>query len=448
MTPKKFLIGVVMLFVMGFIVLYKWTGQNAIPNQKTINERNSGNIHDDLAVLNSVKKHDDSAVLNSVKKHDDSAVLNSVKKHDDIAVHNSVNIHDDIAVYLRMTTAKELFPRLYESVVVRSISYFWPKLASLFVVLDAERSEDHVFGGTIQKSFPYPRVCYMEPITNANLSGYDRMQRDMFYPEKCTSKKLVGFIDTDTIFIARVIPEVLFEDGKPIIIAVYGTTPDWTWDLAARSTAAIFKTKEVMKCMTYFPVIFKVEHIIAVRNYLEKLHNMSIENILHTKQSGFFSQFNLMCHYVWTFHRHEYSFYFQHKHFPTSLSKGREDASYYKKYILPDNTHPFPRISDHYKYHNIYGNWKNQGTFRKLLKAGVCYAGGFERCSEKCKPFKKDSLRKEMFIFDHNDWTWDTRCISAQRKYYDETSKYDTPEYREVIQKACDEVDTLTLRLP
>ena len=228
---------ILILFVIRFIVIYKWKGWNTIPNHKTMNE------------------------------------------------HYGVNIHDDIAVYLRMTTADEIFPRLYESVVVQSISYFWPELGSLFVVLDAERTQDHLFGGTIQKSFPYPRVCYMEPITDVKFSGYDRMQRDMFYPEKCTSKKSVGFIDTDTLFIARVIPEILFEDGRPIIIAVYGTTADLNWDRAALATAAIFKTREVMKCMTYFPVIFKVEHVIGVRNYLEKLHNMSIENILHAKQS-------------------------------------------------------------------------------------------------------------------------------------------------------------------
>ena len=144
--PSKIIITVILiLLVMGFIVIYKWKGWNTIPKHKTMNEQ------------------------------------------------NSVNIHDDIAVYLRMTTADEIFPRLYEKVVVQSINYFWPELGSLLVVLDAERTQDHVFGGTIQKSFPYPRVCYMEPIADVKFSGYDRMQRDMFYPEKCTSKNSWDF---------------------------------------------------------------------------------------------------------------------------------------------------------------------------------------------------------------------------------------------------------------
>ena len=95
MTLSKISITVILihvLFVMRFILIHKWKNWNTIPNHKTMNE------------------------------------------------HNSVNIHDDIAVYLRMTTADEIFPRLYESVVVQSISYFWPEQGSLFVVLDAERT--------------------------------------------------------------------------------------------------------------------------------------------------------------------------------------------------------------------------------------------------------------------------------------------------------------------
>ena len=356
----------------------------------------------------------------------------------------TITPYDDVAVYVRMTTANKLFPKWYETIVVQTIRYFWPELRSLYVVLDDERREDHEFALTIQKAFPYPKVCFMEPVTDVDISSYDRMQRDMFYPEKCTSKPFVGYIDTDSILIARVIPEVLFEDNKPIIIGVYGTTTTSTWDLAALSTAAIFKTKEVMKCMSYFPVIMKVEHVIGLRHYLEKLHNMPIEKILHTQKVDFFSQFNLMCQYVWTFYRNEYKFYLQYKRVANAVSKGREDTAYYNKTILPEYTHPFPRVCDHFKYHVVYGNWKHPDTYRKLIKAGICYAGGFEMCPEKCKMFKKDSLRREMFLFDLNDWTWDKRCLATQLAYYKDASKYDSPEYRETIRKACTEVDTLT----
>ena len=271
-----------------------------------------------------------------------SYLVHEWKTPNDIPKHQILNIHDDIAIYLRMTTVNDIFPKLYNSVLVQSIRYFWPELRSLFVVLDDERIEDHDFATMIQNTFPYPKVCFMGPLIGVELSGYDRMQVDMFYPEKCTSKKFVGYIDTDTKFIARVIPEVLFEGNKPIIIGVYGTTTTRNWDLAARSTAAMFKTREVMKCMSYFPVIMQVEHVIGLRNYLEKLHNMPIENIIETKPKGFFSQFNLMCQYVWTFHRGEYKFYFQWKHVSGTASKGREDTAFYNKTILPEYTHPFP----------------------------------------------------------------------------------------------------------
>ena len=411
------------LIEISYIYLVPWRGQNGILKHKTISTKILQALH--------------------------------LEEEDDEEEETKMNVHADIAVYLRMTTAETIFPNFYNSIVVQSIRYFWPELRSLTVVLDDDRPEDHRFAATIQKKFPYPKVCFMEPIVGLEFAGYDRMQRDMFYPEKCTSKKFVGYIDTDSIFIARVIPEALFEDDKPIIIGIYGKT-DKDWDSVAQTTLAIFKTREVMTCMSYFPVIMKVEHMIGLRHYLEKLHNTSLENILHTirKQFKLFSQFNLMCQYVWTFHRHEYRFYFQHK-FPTNaahvMSKARENATYYKEVLLPEHTKPFPRICDHYKSHAVYGgylSYVNVGTYRKLFQASICFAGGFESCPEKCKSFKKDSLRKEMFQLDLVDWTWDQMCLAAQLDYYKAASKYDSPEYRDIIRKACNEMNNITLQLP
>ena len=369
-------------------------------------------------------------------------IANDTKK--ELIVHKKVSLNEDMDVYLRMSTVNTLFPKLYDSVFVQSIRYFWPELKSLLVVLDDDRKEDHTFAETIQKTFPYPRVCFMAPIIDVKFSGYDRMQRDMFYPDKCSSKKYVGYVDTDTIFIARVIPEALFEEGKPIIIGVYGNYADLTWDRAAKTTATIFKTREVMKCMTYFPVIMKVEHMVGLRKYLEKLHKLSLDSILQTKKTVMISQFNIMCQYVWLFHRHEYRFYLQYKFGAKQVSTGREDPAYYNRTLLPENTVPFPRVCDHYKYHEIYGSWKRQTTYRTLFKASICFSGGFEICPETCNQFKKDSLRREMFRFDFNDWTWDDRCLAAQLKYYKDASKYDSPEYSETIRKACNEVDNIT----
>ena len=73
----------------------------------------------------------------------------------------------------------------------------------------------------------------------------------------------------------------------------------------------------------------------------------------------------------------------------------------------------------------------------------MCFMGGFDLCPEKCKTFNKDSLRKEMFVFDFVDWTWDNRCMEAQQKHYRDVARYASPEYSNIIRNACNEVDTL-----
>ena len=140
----------------------------------------------------------------------------------EIGEEKSMSACGDMELYLRMTSTVPLFTNFYENVLARSMQYFWPDISSMVVVLDQEKPQDHVFGNSSRNTFPFPKICYMDNLTVPGYTGKDRMQRDMFYPERCTSKKYVAFVDTDTVFITRIIPEMLFADGKPIVIGVYG----------------------------------------------------------------------------------------------------------------------------------------------------------------------------------------------------------------------------------
>ena len=224
----------------------------------------------------------------------------------------NVTGHRDLDVYLRMTSAKGKLVNFYDNVLVRSMSYFWPDIESMVVVLDREQSEDKLFGNTAPKTFPFPRVCFMKSVQISGYTGRDRMQRDMFYPELCTSKKFVAYVDTDTMFVSRVVPDMLFVGSKPKVIGVYGNIADQWYEKVSQATVDLFKTKEVMRCMSYFPVIMKVEHIIELRKYLEKIHGLTFDELLMKKtiQIKHISQFNIMCQYIWMFHRDEYVFTF------------------------------------------------------------------------------------------------------------------------------------------
>ena len=102
----------------------------------------------------------------------------------------SMSVHGDLELYVRMTSTVPLFINLYENIFVRSMRYFLPDISSMVVVLEQEKPEDHVFGNFNQDTFPFPSICYMHNLAVPGYSGKDKMQRDMFYPERCTSKNM------------------------------------------------------------------------------------------------------------------------------------------------------------------------------------------------------------------------------------------------------------------
>ena len=282
----------------------------------------------------------------------------------------------------------------------------------------------------------------MDNLKVIGYKGKDRMQRDMFYPERWTSKKYIAFVDTDTMFITRIVPEMLFADGKPIIIAVYGKEISPFWLKVAHSTANFFHTKEVMRCMAYFPVVLKIEHIIQARQYIEKIHNMTLEDVFMKKKNGVFAQFNIMCQYIWLFHRNEYEFHFQIQNNAIQLPKSyRKDILDIQNIITEEQMRPVARLCAHYKY---VDEWESEHAYRDLFRSSLCFAGGFELCPEKCKAYDKTSLRKYMFYFSKLDWRWDSRCHVVQKEHYRILARYASEVYSDIIRKGCHEMDILT----
>ena len=357
----------------------------------------------------------------------------------------SVSAYNDMELYLRMTASYPLLNELYKSVLVQSMQYFWPDITSMVVVLDNEKFVDHEFGNAINKTFPFPRICFMDDLKILSGRAKDRMQRDLFYPDLCTSKKYVAFVDTDTMLISRMVPELLFDGGKPIIIGVYGKVVNTLYNTIAQATAKLFKTKEVIRCMSYFPVVMKVEHLVELRSYLEKLHNIPFDELFLQIGPYDFCSFHMMCQYVWMFHRSEYRFHLQLQTIGF-LSPAREGLIYYIRSLTDEQTTPVARTCAHYKY--IDDPWRDQETYREILRSSICFNGGFEICPENCKSFNKSSLREDLFTFGPAiRWTWDSRCFDAQVRHDEYVKKYADLEYSNIILRACYEVDSLNLSL-
>ncbi len=216
-----------------------------------------------------------------------------------------VDVLNDFGLYLRMYYGKR---DVYLNILVPSMKYFWFIPVNLTVVLD-DTPEDRKFGEEISNIFPFPTICYdakFDPKYYDN-KGYKLQQLSMFYAEKCFDKKYVGFVDTDSLFVTSTTPELMFNGAKPIVLGQYGQTLFRWW----RGTSFALGKKEVFTCMTYFPVVMKVEHLIALRRYVAELHNTSFVNVFRkfSKGNQNFSQFSIMCNYMWYFHHDEYQFH-------------------------------------------------------------------------------------------------------------------------------------------
>ncbi len=341
----------------------------------------------------------------------------SVQSTEPLSSHTLPNVLNDFGLYLRMYHGKR---EEYFSMLVPSMKYFWFLPVNLTVVLD-DTPEDREFGKEIASKFPFPTICYdrkFDPKIYDN-DGYKLQQLSMFYAEECFDQKYVGFIDTDTFFVTSTTPELMFNRTKPLVIGRYGQHKKYkNWWIG---TQMALGKKEVFTCMNYFPVVMKVEHIIQMRRYVANLHRTDFLNVFWNFSQGqhSFSQFSIMCNYVWYFQREEYQFHAQLrddvKWNVRAIHPSRQPKEYYDAHLTKEMLYPVPRSSIHFRYHPGH---KDPNAIQKFIKIGACFSGGFQWCPEQCGPAKQFTLHGELFRFEFLNWMWDKHCGEVQRQHY------------------------------
>ena len=86
------------------------------------------------------------------------------------------------------------------------------------------------------------------------------------------------FFDVDTLFITAVTPSLILEDGiKPVVTARIGeaTIPCWI-----QTGEYVLGCKQVMQCMSHFPVTFKTAHIRQFQEYVAQLHGKNFAQVV------------------------------------------------------------------------------------------------------------------------------------------------------------------------
>ena len=133
-------------------------------------------------------------------------------------------------------------------------------------------------------SEPRVRIEFNSPSKFYN-SGYDRQQLIKLFADNYTTSEYVGIVDSDCIFMTYVDREDLFENNKPVVngrIGWYGYTlpkgknhynPNYLWPNA---TLALLGHKEPIRCMSYFPIIFKTVHVRKFREFVSRRVNSHI----------------------------------------------------------------------------------------------------------------------------------------------------------------------------
>ena len=337
--------------------------------------------------------------------------------------------------------------KLYTTWFTRSLKLFWPEeRLKLTLVLDDENENDHKTGESLKYMWPRPKIAYLKP---GNTSVYknqrQRMYLSYFYPEEYVSAQYVGFVDSDTMFTTVVTPQILFVDGRPTIQARIGE-PFWQqgWECWSDVTEYMIGKKEALQCMTYFPVVFKVEHIIELRKFVEKRFgipfpevfrkSLKFENLYYKNRIPLLNdcvcQFSIFCNYVWYYHREEYDFHLQmvpNDKWNGDRRRESQQTVAYIKSIDPKYKIPKPRMAihaRHYKENGVIHSGSLDLTkepysshMKRRLLEGICYSYGMHQCPNKCSSFGESAVQLSLYSFEMFDWVWDGRCLAEQKKH-------------------------------
>jgi hypothetical protein len=328
-----------------------------------------------------------------------------------------------------------------------SLFLFWPLEESktkLTVVVDIESKTHRAFAafkefltehnnrveGGISLRLHEPSIYYAD-------KGYDRQQYVMFYPENFTSSEYVGFVDSDAMFFTYVGLTDLFEEGKPVIhgrSGPFGSNEDplyvMLWQTMTRLTWEITGLLEPTRCMAYFPFVIRSQHLIALRAYLEERFHMPFYEIFLKRFAGkHYSQFNVMCTFLWHFHRDSYRWYI-HELLPDwdyinpPAWPGQEtNVSVFTK----EMKYPKPRVAMHAKYREkaeeILGN---PALLQDTLAFGLCLSPPLPRTDLPfCKLFRDNEnvLLDDYFKFETMNWNHVVplaQRLAAQKRRYKE----------------------------
>ena len=192
----------------------------------------------------------------------------------------------------------------------------WPGL-EVALIWDGEQQLDQHSAMLFASLPPYPSV-FLEapcpagvcPARYGYRDGYIRQQYSNFYGDIYTNASLIGFVDSDNVFVSPMTPrDVVGASGKPIVLA-FQSSDNVCKDESGRNLIFLAMGRQVVllrMVASTFPVIIRREDLPAMRASIAK--HMGVASFEDAYRVLGFCQFDIMVNWLWYFRRDAYEWH-------------------------------------------------------------------------------------------------------------------------------------------
>ena len=215
-----------------------------------------------------------------------------------------------------------------------------------------------------------------------------------------------------------------------------------------------------MCAMNYFPVVFKIAHLVEMRSHITMLAGEPYFDAAFAKfsktyelgstykvkwklQNESYSQFNIMANYMFYHKPCEYSFALEELEGRWRNYHEQDGQTTCLDSILDEiNTAPRVRVAEHW-FHGQF-NMTPYDQAHHLIE-GYCRSGG--PVDMGCRVFHPDNLQESLFRFEEHTWSWNPLALVAQKRHYRAVKEagHRWPEHLEELLMV-DQVDITDLR--
>lgn len=308
--------------------------------------------------------------------------------------------------------------------LIKSLEIFMPlKHYMLIVVLDNETKLDHLFGADVLRRIPTARVHYEKPAQYYSGSGHARQQWSMFWADNYTKGfDLVLILDTDVLFNTPITPGVLFDEQwrprvKALIDRRTGMGMFWT-RIPANTRQWMGGVPEVMRAMSFFPVVMRTQDFAAIRAHIELVNGAPFDDVFQQLACpGKFSQFNIFFNILYYTRRDAYAWSFQRFDPGNEVELPGQLSSWsYDHWI----NYSVPLVSGTLHWPYLHEVLKDR-TMEDAVSEGYCTTA---HDTEHCTAHDPNTVRDALFQYDGGLWTWDPRALAAQHAYEQEVRDF------------------------